>query len=79
LDSQPASQASIKSKLRLLSTSKSSSKLQAAGETYTPSCASSPEQRDDLRRTYLMQHGRHVMGISTLQQEPLHHFVIPGE
>lgn len=71
--------ASLKSKLRLLSLKSSKSSQADAGPTYTPSRDTTPEERELLRQEYLMQHGRHIMGISTLQQEQLQHFVMPGE
>lgn len=82
VDCQSASSApapprsSSKSKLRLLS-SKSSKQLE--GPIYTPAHDTTLEEREQLRQQYAMQHGRHILGVSTLQQEQLHHFVMPGE
>lgn len=74
--SAPAPSTSSNSLLRLLS-SKSSKKLE--GPTYTPTEDTSDYERDLLRQQYTMQHGRHILGVSTLQQEQLHHFVMPGQ
>lgn len=74
--SAPAPSTSSKSLLRLLS-SKSSKQLE--GPTYTPTEDTSDYERDLLRQQHTMQHGRHILGVSTLQQEQLHHFVMPGQ
>lgn len=66
-----------KTKLKLRLGSKSSSKAQQ-GPTYTPTTATTAAERDQLYRQYLMTHGRHILGVSTLQQDQLHHFVVPG-
>lgn len=74
--SAPVPARSSKSKLHLLS-SKSSKQLE--GPIYTPAHDTSLEEREQLRQQYTMQYGRHILGVSTLQQEQLHHFVIPGK
>ena len=78
---QPASgsgRTSFRAKLRSLS-SKSSKQLSVPEVTYTSNHDSSAADRERLRQDYLMEHGRHILGVSTLQQEQLHHFVMPGE
>lgn len=78
-DADVAGRVTLKAKLRLLSNSKSGKQQDTAdGVTYTSTNESSAADRERLRQEYLMNHGRHILGISTLQQEQLRHFVVPG-
>lgn len=67
----------LKPKLRLLSSK--TIKAEVCGQTYTADTDSTAADREGLRQEYLMQNGRHILGISTLQQEQLRHFVMPGK
>lgn len=64
----------VQHKLRL--SSKSSKKFE--GPTYTPVTNTTAGDRSQLFHQYLMEHGKHILSISTLQQESLQHFVMPG-
>lgn len=71
---------SLKAKLRRLSNSSSfigqseDSTSSSTSSSYEAVVVEDPQQ---LRQT-LQQHGRHIMAVSTLQQEGLQHFVMPG-
>jgi len=72
-----ADKPTLRPKLHLLSSK--TSKAEDFGQTYTADTDSTAADRERLRQEYLMQNGRHILGISTLQQEQLRHFVMPGK
>ena len=61
------------------STTSSSTSQQAAAGTPCPALSTDGPAREQLRQEFLMQHGRNIMAVSTLQQEGLKYFVIPGK
>lgn len=72
-----ADKASLKAKLR--SSSSSKKQAAAAGEPYlNERYSASGVDRLELFRQYTQQHGRHIMAVSTLQQNDLDYFVLPG-
>jgi len=74
-ESSASARADIKARIKLHSKSiKHSGSFISQG-----SSSSSRQDLEHLRQQYLVQHGRNIMSISTLQQEGLHHFVMPGE
>lgn len=73
--------ADIKAKIQLHSRSskRSGSFISQDSNCSNRNSSSSRQDLEHLRQQYLMQHGRNIMSVSTLQQDGLHHFVMPGE
>lgn len=67
----------LKASLGLCDVSKST-QYAAAVAACSNSSRASPVNREQLHQEYLLQHGTNIMALSTLQQDRLKYFLIPG-